>query len=38
MNCGECLMDHQELVPLDADGICPECGVNYGPPPADQDK
>ena len=30
-NCGECLMDAVIVQPLDARGICPRCGANYGP-------
>lgn len=27
-NCGECLMEHVEIVPL-VGGVCPKCGADY---------
>lgn len=35
MNCGECLMERTEMVPL-VNGRCPKCGADYkvdGPKP-----
>lgn len=29
-NCGECLMNKVEVVKLDAEGVCPKCGTDYG--------
>jgi hypothetical protein len=30
-NCGECLFNAVEIVELDANGVCPRCGTDYGP-------
>lgn len=32
-SCGECLMERAEVVHLDASGLCPKCGTNYGAEP-----
>jgi hypothetical protein len=31
MNCGECLMNHVEVVELLPSGACPRCGTHYDP-------
>jgi hypothetical protein len=31
--CGECLWADVIIVALDANGKCPRCGADYGPPP-----
>jgi hypothetical protein len=33
-NCGECLFNTVDIVELDAAGVCPRCGADYGPEPA----
>jgi len=32
MNCGECLMEHVQVVPLREDGSCPCCEKNHEQP------
>lgn len=29
-NCGECLMQRVEIHQLDKNGVCPNCGADYG--------
>ena len=29
MNCGECLMDHAEVIPLETDGSCKCCALGH---------
>jgi len=35
-NCGECLWNRVEVVELLANGVCPQCGADYGPEPGAQ--
>lgn len=32
-SCGECLMNDARVIRLDANGVCPNCGTDYGRAP-----